>query len=57
MSDNTDEKKEIKQLHKQFYEEAPLGFIPKNDFGQLTELMGIKDEFITSLVRVLCTPT
>jgi Ca2+-binding EF-hand superfamily protein len=44
------DRKEIKQLHKQFYEEVPMGLIPKKDFGQLTELMGIKDPFITSLI-------
>merc|ERR1712130_447175 len=44
------DKKEIKQLYKQFIDEAPCGYIPKNDFHQLTELMGIKDAFITSLV-------
>ncbi|KAF0981605.1 hypothetical protein FDP41_012262 [Naegleria fowleri] len=44
------DKKEIKQLHSQFYTEVPSGFIPKEDFSQLTELMGIKDQFITSLV-------
>jgi Ca2+-binding EF-hand superfamily protein len=37
-------------LYKQFIDEAPCGYIPKNDFHQLTELMGIKDPFITSLV-------
>ncbi|EFC44385.1 predicted protein [Naegleria gruberi] len=44
------DKKEIKQLHTQFYSEVPNGAIPKEDFCQLTELMGIKDPFITSLV-------
>lgn len=38
-------------MHKQFFEEAPMGYIPKEDFGKLTELMGIKDPFLTSLVR------
>ncbi|KAL0484835.1 ncsA [Acrasis kona] len=44
------DRKEIRQMHKQYYEEVPKGFIPKSDFGQLTELMGIKDPFISSLV-------
>jgi len=45
-----DEKKEIKQLFKQFIEEVPSGCIPRDDFHQLTELMGINDPFITGLV-------
>ncbi|KAL9644315.1 hypothetical protein ABK040_005776 [Willaertia magna] len=44
------DRKEIRQLYTQFFQEVPMGYIPKEDFGQLTELMGIKDEFITSLV-------
>jgi len=44
------DRKELKQLYKQFSEEAPTGGIAKEDFGSLAELMGIKDKFIINLV-------
>jgi hypothetical protein len=42
--------RELKQLYKQFREEAPMGAIAKKDFINLTELMGITDMFMVDLV-------
>eukprot|EP00761_Pharyngomonas_kirbyi_P001747 gb/GECH01001751.1/.p1 GENE.gb/GECH01001751.1/~~gb/GECH01001751.1/.p1 ORF type:complete len:186 (+),score=67.17 gb/GECH01001751.1/:1-558(+) len=44
------DRKEIKQLYRQFKEEAPKGEIPQEDFHKITDLMGIDDKFVTKLV-------
>eukprot|EP01064_Diplonema_japonicum_P027861 TRINITY_DN4142_c0_g1_i1.p1 TRINITY_DN4142_c0_g1~~TRINITY_DN4142_c0_g1_i1.p1 ORF type:complete len:196 (+),score=25.11 TRINITY_DN4142_c0_g1_i1:70-657(+) len=42
--------REVVQLHRQFIAEAPSGFIPRQDFGVLSDALGVKDSFISKML-------
>lgn len=41
---------EIKMFHKQFYDEVPGGYIFAKDFHLLTDMLGIKNQFISNIL-------
>jgi Ca2+-binding EF-hand superfamily protein len=49
-SNTTDNKNEIKQLHKQFHDEVSSGYILQKDFHILTDMMGIKNEVVSNIL-------
>eukprot|EP01060_Flectonema_neradi_P003572 TRINITY_DN12310_c1_g1_i1.p1 TRINITY_DN12310_c1_g1~~TRINITY_DN12310_c1_g1_i1.p1 ORF type:complete len:194 (+),score=9.36 TRINITY_DN12310_c1_g1_i1:42-623(+) len=42
--------REIHQLHHQFMQETQSGFIPRQDFGELSSMLGINDPVISDMV-------
>ena len=41
---------EIEQLHRQFMQEAPSGFVPRGEFLALAEVMGVHDATIAGMM-------